>query len=73
MDWWESYEKAQHSYRQEAVAALIEAVGKPIWEASLERLYLPWLRDEGLSERINFQRQIEVAPYTVWMRGWCVG
>ncbi len=73
IDWWASYEEEVRAYRQETVAALIEAVGKPIWEASLERKYLAWLRGDGLGDRINFRKQIEVAPYTVWMRGWCGG
>jgi len=73
VDWWASYEKEVRSYRQETVAALIEAVGKPIWEASLERKYLVWLSGGGLGDRINFRKQIEVAPYTIWMRGWCGG
>ena len=71
--WWESYEEAVRAYRQETVDALVRAVDRSIWEASLERNYLPWLRGDGLGDRINFRKQIEVAPYTVWMRGWCGG
>lgn len=27
----------------------------------------------GLGDRINFRKQVDVADYTVWMRGWCGG
>ena len=63
----------QYALGMAEATALVDAVRDVIWEASLERNYLAWLRGDGLGDRINFRRQIEAAPYAVWLRGWCGG
>jgi hypothetical protein len=73
VDWWTRYEDEVRSYRRATIDALVRAIDSSIWEASLERMYLPWLRGDGLGDRINFQKQVDVADYTIWMRGWCGG
>jgi hypothetical protein len=39
--------------------------------ARAERRSLPLLRGDGLGDRINHRKQVEVADFSIWMRGWC--
>jgi hypothetical protein len=71
--WWARYEDEVRSHRRATIDALVREIDSSIWEASLEPKYLPWLRGDGLGDRINFQKQVDVADYTIWMRGWCGG
>jgi hypothetical protein len=73
VSWWAGYDEAVRSYRRSTIEILAQQIDPQIWQASLERAYLPWLRGDGLGDRINFQKQVDVADYTIWMRGWCEG
>jgi hypothetical protein len=68
VDWWARYEEEVNSYRLATIGALAKTIDSSIWEAAVAQKYLPWLRGDGLGDRISFRKQVAVADYAIWLR-----
>lgn len=73
VEWWVEFEEQIEAHRSAMVDALVSRLAPGVWEPVIQWHFLHWmgLGETVIGDQINYQKQVEVADYRVYLRQLC--